>query len=272
MTAGGVRRPAVAGYFYPAERAELAAAVKAACDPAGQPAAALAAILPHGSYDRAGALIGAALSRITIPRRCILIGPSHTGTWMPWSIMAAGEYQTPLGQVQVDDALADALRERCGWLEPDAWAQRGEHAIEVILPFLQLLGPADLRIVPIIVGSQDRESAWQLAAALADVIRRSGEPVLMIASTDLSHYEPQLRAVEQDRLILHAMSGCDPVGLLALVQEHSIRMCGDIPAACVLEAAKQLGACNGALAGYRSSADAAGDPDSVIGYASMVIR
>ena len=267
-----VRRPAVAGYFYPADpallRGQLDAFMRA--DVAAAPVPAV--IVPHGSYTHSGALAGAALSRVTIPRRCILVGPSHTGSWMPWSLLMEGAYRTPLGDVPIDTGCAEALRARCPFLEPDAWAQRGEHAIEVVLPFLQWRGPAELAVVPIVTGSDDPDEFARLGAALAQVVRLQEEPVLLIASSDLSHYESRARAFEQDRALLGQVQALDGAGLIRHVQEHPVSMCGYGPVAAVLEAAKTLGAHRAALVGYRTSAEAGGDPDSVIGYASVIIE
>ena len=189
-----VRRPAVAGYYYPADPNALRQEIdRLTSGREAPPIPALAAVLPHGSYRHAGRVLGAAIARIQIPRRVILLGPSHTGTWMPWSLMTGGAYRTPLGEVPVDEQLAEALRARCPFLEADAWSQRGEHALEVVVPFLQRRGPADVRLVPIVVGTEDRDQFAQLARALAQVIRMCEEPVLLIASTDLSHYAPRDR-------------------------------------------------------------------------------
>src|SRR3989338_639113 len=179
-----VRRPAVAGYFYLADPAILRGQLNALmpmADPAASfdgaqdavpstrrgTAPATAVLVPHGSYERCGTLAGWALSGVRIPRRCIVVGPSHTGSWMPWSLLTDGAYRTPLGDVPVDQAAAEALLARCPFLQPDAWTQRGEHAVEVVLPFLQQRGPADLSVVPLITGSDNAEEFLRLAEGLA---------------------------------------------------------------------------------------------------------
>jgi AmmeMemoRadiSam system protein B len=183
-----------------------------------------------------------------------------------------GAYRTPLGDVPVDRAAAEALLARCPFLQPDAWAQRGEHAVEVVLPFLQQRGPADLSVVPLITGSDDAEEFARLAEALAQVVRLQEELVLLVASSDLSHYEPLSQAVERDRAILAHVGALDGWGLVRYVQDHPVTMCGYGAVACVLEAAKLLGASQAAVGGHRTSAEAGGDPESVIGYASAIIR
>ena len=267
-----IRRPAVAGYFYPADAAALRDQVDALTRTSEARAAARAVIVPHGSYRHAGSVIGATLGRVTVPRRCIVLGPSHTGALTGWSVMAGGAYRTPLGDVPVDEACAAALCARCRFLAPDAWAHRGEHAIEVLIPFLQRLGPADLTVTPIIVGSEDGGELRPFAQALAQVIRMQEEDVLLIGSSDLSHYETKARGAIHDRALSQALCTLDSGALARYLEASGVVMCGYGAAVCVLEAAKGLGAREASLAAYSTNADAGGDPDSVIGYAGFVIN
>lgn len=271
MTTGVIRRPAVAGYFYPSDPDRLRHEVDAFIGERADPSIATAALLPHGGFRHCGAVIGATLGRIVVPRRCVILGPSHTGSLLPWSLMTDGAYRTPAGDVPVDAACAEALRLRCPLLESDRWGQRGEHAIEVLLPFLQRLGPPDLGVVPIVVNAEDRTGCAEVARALAQVIRMQEEPVLLIASADLSHYEPRERVEAGDLALTDAICALDGDGLARLVEGFPTRMCGYGAAACVLEAAKELGARRGTLARYGTSADAGGDPQSVTGYAGIII-
>jgi len=236
------------------------------------PTHALAAIVPHGSFQHAGAVLGATLGRLQIPRRCILLGPSHTGSWMPWSLMAGGAYRTPLGDVLIDASCAEALMTRCAFLEHDAWSQRGEHAVEVVLPFLQRLGPADLTIVPIIMGSDDEHEFGQLALALAQVIRMQEEPVLLIASSDLSHYASHNDGSAQDQQLLDAIATLQGAALIERVRAEPTLMCGYGAVATVIDAARHLGATRTDVVAQQSSADGGGDPHSAIGYAGVLIR
>ena len=266
-----VRRPAVAGYFYPAEPEGLREAIDALAQRKGPVSQAHAVIVPHGSLRWSGPIAAAALSQVAIPRRCILLGPSHTASRMRWSLMSAGAYRTPLGDVPVDELYAQALRQRCPFLEADAWAQRGEHALEVIIPFLQRLGPSDLTIVPIVTESEDEAELARMAQALAQTARMSEERCLFLASADLSHDEPAGRAAEQDGALIERISALDGAGLVRAVRDGAARMCGAGAVACVLEAAKALGAHRGRLVRYGTSADAGGDPHSATGYAGIVI-
>ncbi|MBI2104614.1 MAG: AmmeMemoRadiSam system protein B [Candidatus Omnitrophica bacterium] len=262
----------MAGYYYPAEPDALRDAVDAWSRREAPPLPARAVIVPHSSFARSGAIAGAMCARVAIPRRCLLIGPSHTGSRMRWSLMAAGAYQTPLGEVPVDEASAEALRLRCPFLEVDGSAQRGEHALEVVLPFFQRLGPADLTALPIVMGAEDGGEISRLADAIAQTVRMSEEPWLLIASADLSQHEPRDRAVRLDRAVIERIAALDGAGLLRLARERPARMCGAGAAACVLQAAAALGASRGTLVRYGTSADAEGDPHAVTGYAGFLIE
>ena len=270
MTLRAIRRPTVAGYYYPADPETLRRTIEMLTRTEASPVSARAVLVPHGSYHHAGGVAGAALARVAIPRRCIIAGPSHTGSWMSWSVMVGGAYRTPLGDVPIDEACAEALRRRCPFLEADGWSQRGEHAIEVVLPFLQQLGPPDLTIVPVIIGSDDRTEQSRFAEALAQVVRMQEEPVLLIASSDLSHYRSQAEGAAQDRELIQAITALDSNALIRSVNDHAILMCG-YAAACVLDAGKALGAACASLIKYGTSAEAGGDPGSAIGYAGIVI-
>jgi hypothetical protein len=268
---GVVRRPAVAGYFYPAEAAALRAELDALTPQASPRLAARAVVLPHGSVRQCGAIVAATLARVQVPPRCIILGPSHTGNPVAWSLLDRAAYRTPLGDVPVDGRCAEALKARCAFLEPDPWAQAGEHAIEVLLPWLQRSAPPELSIVPIIVGAARDQEIGALAEALAQVVRMQEEPVLLIASSDLSHYQRQAEAEAQDRALLDAIRTRQGAALIRRVRASSVIMCGYEAVACALDAASLLGATQVAVAAYGTSATAGGDPDSVTGYAGVVI-
>jgi AmmeMemoRadiSam system protein B len=191
---------------------------------------------------------------------------------MPWSLMVDGAYRTPLGDLPIDTACAEALRGRCPFLQPDPWSQRGEHAVEVLLPFLQLLGPAELSVVPILAGSDDLEEFMRLGTALAQVVRLQEEPVLLIASSDLAHYEPVERTRTQDAALLSAMCALDSEALRRYVQSEGILMCGYGAAISVIEAVRALGAREVEVSAHATSVEAGGDPGSAIGYGGVILR
>ena len=269
---GYVRRPAVAGYYYAAGVDALRAELDALTTQGAPRAPARALIVPHGSYRSSGRIASAAFTQVDIPAHCILVGSSHAGGTVSWSLMGRGAYGTPLGEVPIDSACAQALQARCPLLEEDPWAHRGEHALEVQLPFLQRLGPADVTIVPIVTSSDDADEFVRVGDALAHVVRLSEVPTLLIASSDLSHYQARERAVSDDRVLLEAILALDVPALIRCVRETETRMCGAGAVVSVLWAAMRLGARHASIAGYGTSADAGGDPHAVTGYASVVIR
>ena len=185
--------------------------------------------------------------------------------------MAEGAYQTPLGDVVVDRALAAELSAACPLLADDRAAHQGEHAIEVVLPFLQWLAPDGLAIVPVVIGSDDPGECGQVAEALASVIGRSPEPVLLIASADLTHYEPRAVVEQKDTAILEAVRHLDVEELdHRLAQEPSV-VCGRAIIRTAVGAAARLGATDAQVIRYATSADAGGDPHSAIGYAGILL-
>jgi len=230
------------------------------------------AIVPHAGYQFSGAVAGDTFSRLTISRRCVILGPNHTGWGPSWSLMADGAYATPLGEVPIDEPLARALLDACPLLVADHLAHKGEHAIEVELPFLQWLRPQDLAIVPLVVGSEDAEEFSQVAEALVRVVAQVHEPVLLLASSDFTHYESREHAANKDAQLIEAIHTVDAQRFVQRVHELRSSMCGYGPVACLLGAARRLGATHAQLIRYATSADAGGDPDSVVGYAGIILN
>ncbi len=279
-----IHRTVVAGYYYPAHATELAdrldrvaphrdTAVPSPAHPAtAGKEAAHAVIVPHGSMAQAGMVTGATLGRIQVPRRAIIVGPSHVDTWVPLNLMTTGAYRTPLGEVPVDTRCAEHLRALCPFLEVDAWGQRGEHSIEVVLPFLQRYGPEDLSIVPVIVGAEDPGQLAALGSGLAQVVRSAEEPVLLVASADFSRFRPHQVVAAQDERLAECLSALDGAAFLEAVASEGIMMCGHAAVASVVDAARALGARHVTRAAYRTSAQAGGDPDSSTGFAGFIIR
>ncbi len=269
-----VRRPTVAGYYYPqdAERlgAQLTALTSGGTPPAGDVSAASAAIVPHGSLAFSGAIAGATFRALRLPARGIVLAPNHTGAGARWSLMAHGAYATPLGELPVDEALAEQLRQACPLLEDDEMAQRAEHAIEMQVPFLQWCGPAICSFVPIVINSEVPNEWEQFAEGLAQVLEH--EQVFVLAPSDLSHYEREDVALEQDQAVLHAIEQLDVEQMTQQVAARSMAMCGLGPVACLLMALRHIGAAQATVVRHGTSAEAGGDPSSVTGYAGVGIR
>lgn len=269
-----LRHPAVAGRFYPGDpddlRAEARGYLSQASSTNQAPLRALGCIAPHAGYMYSGHVAGAVFARIEVPRRCIVLCPNHTGVGRALAIMSEGAWQTPLGDVPLDAELAGALKTRFPALQEDSAAHRAEHAVEVELPFLLLRQP-ELSFVPIALGTGQFETLEQLGKALADVIAAQSDPVLIVASSDMNHYESDAVTRVKDHRAIERILTMDPRGLFDVVTEQDISMCGFGPAVAMLTAARQLGAKSAELVKYATSGDISGDRDMVVGYAGVVV-
>ncbi len=270
-----IRQPAVAGQFYPANPHELRAEVESftrASDPseANSKIHPLGCVAPHAGYVYSGGVAGAVYRRLELPTRYVILCPNHTGLGEPLAIISTGAWSTPLGDVPVDEELASALKNRFSLLAEDNVAHRFEHALEVQLPFLQVLSPA-FRFVPITVGTSHFEVLSALGVALASTIREAGEQVLVVASSDMNHYESDSVTRVKDRRAIEQILTLNPRGLYDVVREGSISMCGYGPTVAMLTAALKLGAANAELLRYATSGDVSGDRDRVVGYAGIAV-
>jgi MEMO1 family protein len=269
-----LRRPVVAGRFYPRNAEDLRAEAQAylsQAKPEAVPTKAIGCIAPHAGYMYSGHVAGAVFACIDIPRRCVVLCPNHTGMGRALAIMSEGAWETPLGEVPIDTELATALKQRFPALNDDSAAHRAEHAVEVELPFLQLRQP-ELRFVPIALGTGQFEPLEHLGLALAEVIAIMKEPVLIVASSDMNHYESDVVTRVKDHRAIERILMLDPRGLYDVVTGQDISMCGFGPALAMLTAARQLGAKSAELVKYATSGDVSGDRDMVVGYASVIVR
>lgn len=285
-----LRQPVAAGRFYPADadalraevRGRLALGAEAACrgKTAGRQAAPEAlslfgAMLPHAGYVYCGRVLGATLSGLPLPRTLVILCPNHTGRGEPLGVWPQGAWLTPLGPVPVDAALAARLHaDHGGGFAPDTLSHLGEHAIEVVLPFLQCRAEEGqpLRIVPISVGTQQPAALRAAGQALAAALRaweQKGALAGVIVSSDMNHYESESRTRAKDALALERALACDPEGLLAVIAREKISMCGAGPLALALFAARHLGAPRAELVLHDTSAAASGDTEHVVGYAGL---
>jgi AmmeMemoRadiSam system protein B len=273
MPGSGIRQAAVAGSFYEADPLRLRAGLEALLASPVSPRPALAVVVPHAGYVYSGAVAGATFARVTVPRRVIVLAVNHRGRGEPLASWAEGAWRTPLGDLPVDAALVAAVAARAPRLRPDPRAHEREHSLEVQLPFLQLRGPRDLAIAPISIASHRLADLERLGEAVAGAVRASPEPVLVVASTDFSHYIPAAEARRLDELALARIRALDGPGLLATVEEHAISMCGVAPTTAMLVAARALGARPEGVeqVRYANSGDVSGDHESVVGYAGLVV-
>jgi AmmeMemoRadiSam system protein B len=266
-----LRPPSVAGRFYPAQPDKLVEALQgyvSALEPRTQ---AIGIVVPHAGYMYSGHVAGAVYSCVNIPLRNIVLCPNHTGHGPPLSIMGSGAWQTPLGEMKIDQELCEVLMAMDPDLEDDAEAHRFEHALEVQLPFMQHIAGASATFVPITVGTGNWRRLEQLGRAIGGVLQKLNETALIIASSDMNHYESDAITRVKDRKAIEKILAMDPAGLYKVVHDEGISMCGYGPASAMLVASKMLGASKAELVRYATSGDVSGDFDHVVGYAGMVI-
>jgi MEMO1 family protein len=273
MTATALRHPAVAGRFYPRDEKSLRQELRTYLSqtPEQETVRALGCIAPHAGYMYSGHVAGAVFAGLDIPQLCLVMCPNHTGVGRALAVVSEGAWETPLGDVPIDSAFASFLKERCPLLHEDSSAHRSEHAAEVELPFLQMRQPS-LRFVPIALGTGQFSALEQLGEAIADVIAEHKAPVLIVASSDMNHYESDAVTRVKDHSAIEPILALDARGLYDVVTQQNISMCGFGPAVAMLTAAKKLGATSAELVKYATSGDVSGDRDLVVGYAGVIVR
>jgi hypothetical protein len=266
-----IRHPAVAGRFYPHDPDDLRADLQSYLPAQPETVAALGCVVPHAGYMYSGAVAGAVYAKLDLPQRCIVMCPNHTGMGHPLSIMSQGAWETPLGSVLIDSPLAEMLKQRFPLLSEDPDAHRAEHGAEVQLPFLQTKNP-ECTFVPIALGTARYEILETLGEAIAGAVQALGEPVLLIASSDMNHYENDAVTRQKDHKAIERILVMDPRGLFDVVMNEDISMCGFGPTVAMLTAARRLGAFCMDFIRYATSGDVSGDRTRVVGYAGIVVK
>lgn len=267
------RAPAVAGTFYEADGVRLARQIDdllaCTCAPADGPQPALAVIAPHAGYAFCGHVLADVYAGVAIPDRVVIVAPNHTGLGEAAAVSHADAFRTPLGPVPRDAGLSDALVAN-GTLKWDDLAHLEEHAVEVHLPFLLRRNPS-VRVAAVCLRTTSFATCEAIGTALAGAIDAAGEPVLIVASSDMNHHEPRRVAFRKDRMALERIAELDARGLYAGVVEHHVSMCGVVPAVVALVAARRLGARHAGVVSYATSGDVDGDDSSVVGYAGVLV-
>ena len=274
MQAPTVRRPAVAGRFYPARAEVLSrdldkylAAEEAA---SGKIENALGCVVPHAGYKYSGPVAGAVYSRLPARACYIILCPNHFGRGAPLAMMSAGSWLTPLGEVPVDGALARAVRQGSHLITEDAEAHSEEHSLEVQLPFLQR-AVKEFTFVPIAIGIAGYAALESVGRGVAQAVESAAQRPLIIASSDMNHNEPDSITRVKDRKAIDAILALDPQRLYEVIRREDISMCGYGPTIAMLTAAKELGARSAELVKYATSADTSGDRSAVVGYAGIIV-
>lgn len=227
-------------------------------------------ICPHAGYMYSGAVAANAYYELAYdgkPDIVVILGPNHTGYGSALSLMNEGVWRTPFGDVEIDVETANQIVQETHIVDVDDVAHRFEHSIEVQLPFLQYLYGSNFRFVPICFQMQDFYSAVEIGQALAKVL--TGKNAVVIASSDMTHYEPQIRAAAKDKAALKAVEAMDVKRFYSIIERQNITACGYGPIATTITAAKGMGAKEAKLLCYKSSGDVTGDYSSVVGYAAV---
>lgn len=270
MSTTMVRPPAVAGRFYPRNREQLRSEVDSFLSAGAATLKAMGCVAPHAGYVYSGQVAGAVFARLDLPRRFIILCPNHTGMGCPLSIMSQGEWETPLGNVAINSELAWELKSKSSFIMEDASAHRYEHAIEVQLPFLQARLD-QFTFVPIAVGTSRFDALHTLGQAIGDTLANARDATLVIASSDMNHYESDSVSRKKDARAIERILALDPKGLYEVVTNEDISMCGYGATVAMLTATKILGASSSELIQYATSGDISGDRDSVVGYAGIAV-
>jgi len=266
-----LRPPAVAGQFYDARPERLASEVRALLAAGATPEPAFGAVAPHAGYVYSGAVAGAVYARVRVPGTCVILCPNHTGRGAPAAVDPSEAWRTPLGDVRLNRRLADRLLALAPSLEEDAEAHRREHSLEVQLPFLQVLRPG-VEVVPVCLGEPSLALCREVGDALARLRAEESDPPLLIASSDMNHYESRAVGRRKDDRALARAEALDPEGLFRTVLTESISMCGFLPVTALLFAARAAGARTARVVARADSGEQTGDVESVVGYAGVIVE
>jgi AmmeMemoRadiSam system protein B len=279
-----VRHPVVAGTFYEGTAEALRTQIEKCflhrfgpgklpfVNPNGS-RQVLGLVCPHAGYIYSGAVAANAyfsLAQDGKPDFVVVLGPNHTGYGNPLSAMREGVWRTPLGDVEIDTEVADAIVAETETIDFDEVAHRHEHSIEVQLPFLQYLYGSKFKFVPICFMMQDMQTAMEVGGALAEVL--ANRNAVVVASSDFTHYESQANADRKDSAALKAVEKLDVKKFYEVLGSQNVSACGYAPIAALLTYAKALGAVKAEVLCHRTSGDIIGDKSSVVGYAAVAIR
>jgi AmmeMemoRadiSam system protein B len=266
-----VRTPAVAGQFYEGSRAGLHSQVERYVEADAEKEEVKAVLSPHAGLMYSGPVAGAVYSRIKFPHTFVLLGPNHTGMGPRIAMAGEGIWEIPTAALSIDEGLSASIAEKCPVITRDTLAHRYEHSLEVQLPFIAHFS-TDVKIVPISVMQATVDELISVGEGIAEAVKGVGYSVVIVASSDMSHFIPDELAREKDKLAIDKVLALDPRGLFSTVIEKNISMCGFMPATMMLSAANALGAKEAKLVKYTTSAEVSGDYRSVVGYAGVIVK
>ncbi|MEW6171391.1 MAG: AmmeMemoRadiSam system protein B [Candidatus Omnitrophota bacterium] len=270
-----VRKPAVSGKFYSNDPLELRKQLGSFINKnkLENKINAIGCLVPHAGYIYSGEVAASVFSKIDLKENFIILGPNHTGYGQLLSIMTEGCWETPLGKVQVNSDLAKEFLKNSVNLKEDFLAHKYEHSLEVQLPFLQYFKD-NFKIIPIVVGIQDFSIYKKLGKEIAKVLKDLNliKDTIIVASSDMTHYESDEIARSKDEVAIDAVLKLDEDLLYRKIRELDITMCGYAPAIVMLSAVKELGAKKAELIKYETSGKTSGDYNAVVGYAGIIIN
>ncbi len=265
-----IRYPSVAGMFYSGDRQTLRSDVQNFMFTSKDRIKVKGLISPHAGYIYSGKCAGKGYGSIEIPDRIIIFGVNHNGIGHPMAIDGNNKWNTPLGDIEIDNELRAALLEKSEVFKIDSISSSEEHSLEVQIPFIQVQNP-EAKILPLTIGTHDREILRKGGLEIGKIIKDSNDDILMIASTDMSHYISAEEARILDSLAIERIKALDPDGLFEIVYSKNISMCGVSPVYMMMTVAKVLGGTKGEVIEYTNSGYASGDFDQVVGYLSAYI-
>ncbi len=266
-----IRNPAVSGLFYPSEPEELLLFLQTHVRPAAETIEAKGIVVPHAGYAYSGEVAAAVYSAIRLPQRFLIIGPNHTGLGDPLAVVSDAGWATPLGTARIDSDLVSMLRTACPALHQSPSAHAREHSLEVQLPFLQYLLGGSFSFVPVCIGVGDRGTLIELGRTIGRLLAGLSDPVLIVASSDMNHFESAAITEAKDQIAIDRMLALDSSGLYDVVVRNDISMCGFGPAIVMLEAARLLGATRAKLIRHSHSGQVTADNQRVVGYAGLAV-
>ena len=275
-----MRKPAVAGSFYPSHKSDLSSMISSCyvhrLGPGVAPPASptndrtVAVVCPHAGYEYSGPVAAHSYlhaSSLRRPDLIVIVAPNHYGLGSGVSTFKEGEWETPLGRMRVDEQASSKLVKDAGIVAVDPDAHRMEHSLEVQLPFLQMIYGDSVPFLPISLVFQDMETAKTVGASLVKVVE--GKKALLVASSDLTHYEPATAAKKKDSALIEEVKKMDLAGFYSALDRLQVSACGFGAIATVMEASRGLGLKKGELLKYATSGDTTGDNNQVVGYSSL---
>jgi hypothetical protein len=265
-----IRKAVVSGQFYSRDTGALRRAIEALKPEQAPQMSAKGVILPHAGYMYSGKVAVATVNRVIAKKRIVLLGPNHTGLGSPFGLWPRGSWEIPFGRIAIDEELAESILNKGNRIEEDYEAHIQEHSLEVELPILYYFF-GEFRFVPLVCTMGSLSVYREVADQIFQAIKHIKEEVLLVASTDLTHYEPDAAARAKDRAVTEAMVNLDEEDLVNKVRGMGVSMCGVAPVAICIACLKKMGAHKAQVALYQTSGDTSGDYSSVVGYVGIIV-